>query len=131
MFCITGALRCSKMFYVTENILAVVFKVSRVFLVEICGSSSFPFLLSTSRKQLDLSSNISYLSKAMISFLNIGHRSILCEYLLLKKLLFVIFEVSLYVEAIYHFWRFYLCLNLLIESGKFQRHISLAKRSHI
>ena len=70
MFCITGALRCSKMFYVSENILAVDagFKVSRAFLVEICGSSSFPFPLSTSRKQLDLSSNISDLSKAINLF---------------------------------------------------------------
>ena len=105
MFYITGALRCSKMFYVSENILAVDagFKVSRAFLVEICGSSSFPFPLSTSRKQLDLSSNFSDLSKATIPFLIVGHCSILCEHLPLKKLLFVIFEVSLYVEAIYHF----------------------------
>ena len=71
MFYITVALRCSKTFYVAENILAVDagFKASRVFLVEIYGSSSFPFPLSTSRKQLDLSSNISDLSKAINLFL--------------------------------------------------------------
>ena len=71
MFYITGALRCSKTFYVAENILAVDagFKASRVFLVEIYGSSSFPLPLSTSRKQLDLSSNISDLSKAINLFL--------------------------------------------------------------
>ena len=66
----TGALRCSKMLYISENIFGVDagFKVSRAFLVEICGSSSFPFPLSTSRKQLDLSSNISDLSKAINLF---------------------------------------------------------------
>ena len=46
MFCITGALRCSKMLYISENILAVDagFKVSRVFLVESAALPHFRFL---------------------------------------------------------------------------------------
>ena len=70
MFCITGALRCYKMFYVTENILAVDagFKVSRAFLVEICGSSSFPFpLLHQENNSICLQTSLVF-QKQRISF---------------------------------------------------------------